>query len=304
MMRRVRVVLFALLAVVGCKDTPAVRGADGGAFVLPDAGFFDAGFYDAGGRDAGPFVCMPACTGGDVCGCLADDCGCHLPSQLAEPCDLSNPDTCAAPYECVRARREGVDVAICSDGREGISCSKTADICTTALGCVCYTEGSGSTDCRCLESHDPENGLCDRMVPETCPDGTCVRSIGSTGSAFFFCSDGAEGRACEAGDGSCRTSLGCTCPLVGGRERCQCSEPGGDGAACDPNVAGACSPPLMCFPSSTPDGITTRCSSNPQGGRDGGVGGPGEMCDPNDPTSCPPGAECLFTGQGFQCVDR
>lgn len=295
--------LLALAALTTCKDTSGQRGIDGGAFVLPDAGFTDAGFYDSGTHDAGPFACSMTCAGNQVCGCILGDCGCHTPNGLAEPCDLQHPETCAAPFQCVRARAEGVDIDFCSDGRLGIPCSKTADICTTALGCVCYTDSTSTTDCRCLDAHDPNNGLCDRMVPETCPDGVCVRTIGTSGGAFFFCSDGAEGTPCEAGDGSCQTSLGCTCPIVFGQARCRCSEPAQAGQPCDPNVAGACVPPSMCTPQMVAGrGISTVCGDGI--GRDGGVGGPGMMCDPNDPNSCPPGSACLMTPQGFRCVQR
>jgi hypothetical protein len=294
--------VFALLLLVTCKDTSGQRGIDGGAFTIPDAGFIDAGFYDSGLNDAGPYQCPVTCSGGQVCGCILGDCGCHTPKAFNEPCDVQHPETCESPFQCVRARSEGFDIDICSDGRLGIACSKTADICTTQLGCVCYTDASSTTDCRCRDAHDPNNELCDRFVPETCPNGVCVRAIGSGGGAFFFCSDGAEGRACEPGDGSCQTSLGCTCPIVFGQARCTCGEPAEAGEACDPNVAGACVAPLMCLPQQTPGrGITTVCGSGQ--GRDGGSGAPGS-CDPNDPNSCPPGTACIMTAQGFQCVMR
>lgn len=297
-MRRFLFLIF--LAAGACTGSEPLRAVDGGGFRLPDAAPRDGGVRDSG-IDAGPFVCDPACANGQVCGCIANDCGCRAPSMLGDPCDPQHPETCGAG-SCVRARFMGSDIFFCSDGREGFPCSKTADICTTALGCVCYTPSSGATDCLCLEQHDPMNELCDRMVPETCPGGVCVRVEASSGGVYFLCSDGAEGRPCEVGDNSCRTSLGCTCPRIQGRDRCRCSEPAGDGEPCDINVAGSCVPPLMCYPTQLPNqGVSTTCSDGPQGGRDGGVGTPGG-CDPNDPMSCPPGQVCIPTGQGFQCV--
>lgn len=301
-MRRRAILLATLLSggVAACSGDSGPRLVDGGAFVLPDAGFRDASIPDRE-VDAGPFECAPACGAGEVCGCLETgagrDCGCHPPGQNLDPCDPQHPETCGGSTVCSRTRQQGADLYVCTDGREGNPCSKTLETCTTALGCVCLTPPSGATNCSCVEDFDEGSGLCDRMVPETCPDGVCVRAPSVGGNVYFLCSDGAEGNPCEPGDGSCRTSLGCTCPLVGGRERCQCSEPGGAGALCDPSVPGACEAPLMCLPQRGPDqGTTTTCrSATPDAGLPPG-------CDPNNPGSCPPGFVCRETEGGFQCV--
>lgn len=290
-------VLLVALGVAGCSGESGPRLVDGGAFVLPDAGFPDVQVYDSG-IDAGPFVCDPGCGAGQACGCLEGvGCGCHAPGGNLAPCDPQHPETCAAPTVCSRTRQSGRDLYVCTDGRDGNPCSKTLETCQTALGCVCLTPPNGATDCRCTETFEDTSGLCDRMVPESCPDGVCVRTTGAGGQVYFLCSDGAPGRPCEPGDGSCRTSLGCTCPRFAGRERCLCSEPGGDGAPCDPSVPGSCVAPLMCLAQQVPDqGTSTTCSS---GSRDAGLP-PG--CDPNNPGSCPPGYRCEQVQGQFQCV--
>jgi hypothetical protein len=291
---------WALVAgLVGCSGPAGPRLVDGGAFVLPDAGFADAQVRDTG-IDAGPFTCAPACGAGEACGCLTGaGCGCHPVGGNLDPCDPQHPETCAAPTVCSRARTHGADVYVCTDGRAGNPCSKTLETCTTALGCVCLTPPSGGTDCRCVETFDPGLGLCDRMVPETCVGGTCVRATGPGGQVYFVCSDGAAGQPCEVGDGSCQTSLGCTCPVISGRAACRCSEPGTmEGAPCDLAVPASCAAPLTCTARQVPDeGISTVCSG--AGGPDAGAGQP---CDPTAPVPCPPGYACVDAGGGlFRC---
>ncbi len=289
-----------LMFVGACSSDSGPRLRDGGAFVLPDAGFADATVYDTG-VDAGPFECAPVCSGGAVCGCLETsgdlNCGCHAPGNNLDACDPQNPATCAAPTVCSRTRQAGRDFYVCTDGRQDNPCSKSLDTCTTALGCVCLTPPSGQTDCRCVERFDQSSGLCDRMVPETCDPGTCVRATGVGGGAYFFCSDGSVGSPCERGDGSCTTSLGCTCPVLGGREVCICSEPGVGGQPCDRSVSGSCESPLMCITQSIPEqGVTTTCGS---GTPDGGML-PG--CDPLNLGTCPPGTRCEEVQGALQCV--
>jgi hypothetical protein len=289
---------WAVLLFAGCSSEPGPGLVDGGGFRFPDATVRDAGDAapDTGAPDTGPFACAPACTGSEVCGCIAGDCGCHAPRTIGETCDPQEPLTCASGA-CVHARDNGASVDICSDGREGIACSHTADICTTALGCVCLTSPSGTTHCSCTETVPSDPLLCDPMVPRSCPGKTCVRTIGSTGNAYFVCSDGSEGKPCDPADGSCRTSLGCTCPLVRGRTACQCSEPSGEGGPCDPSVSGSCVAPLECIVvGSMNEGRSSVCSSGGMG-LDGGVFG----CNPNDPTTCPPGQACVLGPEGYRC---
>lgn len=282
---------------VACRDAPAPRGLDGGAFQLPDAGFRDASVRDAGDHDAGPFVCDPSCAAELACGCVSGACGCLQPGGHGSACDPQAPATCAEPTACVPVRRAGSDAFLCTDGREGSACSKTDDRCTTRLGCVCLTNASAITDCRCTETWDPAERLCDRMVPETCPGGTCVRTVGSGGRAYFLCSDGSRGQPCEANDNSCRTSLGCTCPVIAGAPRCSCSEPGAEGEPCDFRVAGSCQAPLVCgVERDLAGGNRTVCQRE---------GGPGPMpggCDPTDPESCPPGEICVWGPGGGACI--
>lgn len=289
---------LAVALLVGCPGDDGPRLRDGGAFTLPDGGFVDASVRDTG-VDAGPFQCDPACPSNQACGCILDTCGCFPRGGNLDPCDIQNPDTCGAGTTCTRARVQGRDVFLCSDGRDGNPCSKTQQTCTTELGCVCLTPSNGQTDCQCVETWVPQAGLCDRMVPETCPGGTCVRATTSGGTAFFICSDGSEGQPCEVGDNSCRTSLGCTCPRVSGRDRCACSEPAGEGEPCDFSVPGSCEAPLMCVPRQGLGGqVSTVCGSEVP---DAGTMTPG--CDPNNPGSCPPGFTCTeVPGMGFQCV--
>lgn len=291
-------------ALAGCSGGAGPRLIDGGAFELPDAGFKDATVRDTG-VDAGPFVCAPGCVAPEVCGCLESaagrDCGCHPPASNLGACDPQSPETCLAPTVCSRTRQVGVDRFVCTDGRESNPCSKTMDICQTTLGCVCLTPPSGATNCTCTETFTDSSGLCDRMVPETCPNGTCVRVVGVGGTAYFLCSDGVEGAPCERGDGSCNTSLGCTCPVLSGREVCRCSEPGTQsGAPCDVEVPGSCAAPLMCWPQSVPEqGVSTVCASEAPGRPDGGTS---LTCDPFDPGTCPPGTICVEVEGVLQCV--
>lgn len=295
---------LACLGLAGCSANDGPRLVDGGDFVLPDAGFRDAEVRDTG-VDAGPFVCASACGAGEVCGCLQTqaglDCGCHPPGVNLAACDPQVPESCAAPTVCSRTRQVGQDVYVCTDGRDGNPCSKTLETCQTTLGCVCLTPPSGSTNCTCTETFTDGSGLCDRAVPETCPGGTCVRAVGIGGNGYFICSDGAEGAPCEVGDGSCRTSLGCTCPVLSGREVCRCSEPGStSGAPCDPAVPGSCEAPLRCLSQSVPEqGLSTTCGTGTPGLPDaGGMVG----CDPLNPGSCPPGTVCVEVEGSLQCV--
>jgi hypothetical protein len=253
-----------IVLALGCNK-PGPGLIDGGGFMLPDAGVRDVGEtpIDTGVPDAGP-ICDPPCPGNE---------------------------TCAA------AREHGNDVFLCTDGAENTACSHTQDLCTTALGCVCLTDPTSTTDCRCTESVSNPT-LCDRMVPESCPGKVCVRVEGPNG-VYFYCSGGASREPCDPAQDNCQTSLGCTCPLVDDIERCQCSEPAPEGAPCDINVAGACQGSLMCVVAGNPlDGRNTICTSN-SSVPDGGMPIP---CDPNNPTSCPPGQTCVETEDGFVCV--
>jgi hypothetical protein len=293
---------WPLLLLAACSSTPEDRLKDGGGFSIPDGGQLDATIRDSGAPDVGPWVCDPPCTSPEVCGCVGvptETCGCHRPAGYATLCDPLHPETCAAPLECVPSRVQGDRVALCSDGREASYCSHLYEICSTAHGCVCLTSPTGLTECTCMETIAPDTMLCDRMVPASCPNGTCVR-VDRGGVVWFFCSHGAEGDPCELGDNSCNTSLGCTCPRIGGREVCRCSVPGDtEGDPCDPNVAGACVAPLECRVN--PDqinGTSTICTTF-LGQPDGGIGG---ECDPGDPTSCPGGFNCVPVGGGrFEC---
>ncbi len=294
------VLLASALALcsIGCREPVAARGLDGGAFVLPDAGFRDASAPDPGDVDAGPFVCEPACEGAEVCACRGADCGCGAPGVAGDRCDPQVPASCAAPSACVRTRQRGQDVFECTVGGEGSACSKTDDRCVTALGCVCLTPLDGRTTCTCRQTWDPAERLCDRMVPETCPGGTCVRVVGPQGTAGFSCSDGSRGQPCEPEVPSCRTSLGCTCPVFAGRQACLCSEPGEQaGEPCDPRVAGSCAPPLSCRPTPGEGGLSSTCQGEP-GPSDAGAG----RCDPRDPRTCPRGFVCVDLGGGLECV--
>lgn len=293
---------LVLLFVIGACSDPAPRRVDGGVFVLPDAGFRDSSVRDLG-VDAGPFQCPFGCPVGQACGCLdtpsGRQCGCHPRGEFGVVCDPFAPETCQDDLRCI-AGRNGIARYFCSDGRVGSFCSKRnePDVCTTALGCVCLTSPMGTTTCRCLDTVDPAGDLCDRGVPATCPDGTCVRTNGPGGTVFFVCSDGSEGQPCERGDSSCRTSLGCTCPLFEGLAVCRCSEPVGAGGACDPDVQQACQDGLQCLPRPGVQGVSTICGTLfPDAGTGGGI-----ACDPADPLSCPEGLICrLSPSGGFTC---
>ncbi len=288
-MRRV-----AILLVLTACTKPGPGLVDGGGFVLPDAGKRDAGTPDSGAGDSGPFVCAEPCTGGTVCGCVDRDCGCQTPAGNDELCDPQAPATCRSGLSCLRARRAGVDVYVCSNGAEGTSCSHTADICTTALGCVCLTPPTHTTDCHCVESVTSPS-LCDPLVPLSCPGNVCVR-VDAPGGAYFVCSDGALNSPCDQAQDNCQTSLGCICPLVSGRERCLCGEPSGEGGPCDPNEPASCVDGLDCVVAGNPmEGASTVCSGGPSL-PDGGI-----PCDPNNPTSCPPGQICEEGPGGFTC---
>lgn len=300
MMSRLLPLLVAM--ATACTSEPGPGLVDGGGFRFPDSGPIDTGTYvpDSGVPDSGPFACPLSCAGGQVCGCIDDDCGCHRPRANNETCDPQVPASCAGGLPCVRARRDGVDVTICSDGSDGTSCSHTADVCTTAFGCVCLTMPSGSTDCRCTEYISPDPAFCDPMVPGTCPNGACVRTESAVGAIYFVCSDGSEGQPCEGRtDTHCQTSLGCTCPLVRDHVDCRCSEPSGEGGPCDPDVAGSCIGTLDCrLVGDMFNGRSTVCGSDTPGGPDGGMR---LECNPNNPTTCQPPKMCILTAEGYVC---
>ena len=292
---------LALLGLYACSD----KGSglrDGGGFVLPDGGFPDAAFPDAAPVDAGPYVCNPACTSGEVCGCVGEptpSCGCRAAGTYAAACDPQHPETCAAPFSCQPGRVSDDTLYRCTDGREGSACSKASQVCTTALGCVCLTSPIGITDCTCLETVAADTMLCDNMVPASCPNGACLRQEGSRGEAWWFCSHGAPGDPCEVNNDICQTTLGCTCPLIAGQERCLCSEPADEGLPCDPTVLGSCVDPLMCvLERNFERGDRTICSSG-GGQTDGGLN---DECDPMDPGTCPPAWLCLRMAGRFRCV--
>ena len=296
-----RLTLVALLIVAACSSDPPPRRVDGGAFVLPDAGFRDATVRDVGFAP-GPNECVPPCPEGEACGCLelaaGLSCGCHPRGAFGAPCDELVPETCQDAFRCV-AGRDVQTRFFCSDGRLDSICSKRndPDVCVTNLGCVCLTGPSGTTTCTCEDEADPTNPLCDPDVPETCADGVCVRASGPGGIVFFACSDGSEGQPCLRGStDQCQTSLGCTCPRINGLARCQCSEPQGAGGFCDPDVPDSCVGSLMCLPQQTPNGISTVCSGIvPDAGTE-------ILCSPADPNGCPPGLVCRpRPGGGFTC---
>ena len=297
-----RLTTFACLLVAGgCSSESAPRRVDGGAFVLPDGGFRDASFRDIG-VDAGNPPCVPLCADGEACGCLelpgGRSCGCHPVGMFGDPCDPGVPETCQADLRCVASRR-GVTTYRCSDGRPGSLCSRlnVPDVCATALGCVCLTGPSGMTTCTCENEADPDNPLCDPQVPQTCTRGDCVRATGPGGITYFVCSDGSLGSPCERGSPSCRTSLGCTCPVVQGLARCQCSEPSNEGGPCDLEVAGGCLDGLFCIPQRDLNGVSTICSSEvPDAGTND------LPCNPLDPMPCPAGLICRQNlNGGFTC---
>ncbi len=293
--------LLFFVAVLGaCRDGPSARRLiDGGRFELPDSGvFFDArpviGPPEAGPADTGPHVCEGGCPDGSVCGCLDREprtCGCALPQGYNEGCDPQHPETCGFPYKCVRGRKiEGLRY-ICSDGREGSSCSTVDSICNTSRGCNCVLTPFGVTACSCQGEQGENPLLCNPARPETCPGGTCVR-IETSGGAVHFCSQGRRYDPCVAGDSTCRTSLGCTCPYYMGRQACQCSEPGEvEGELCDPRVAESCVDPLECtvVRDEAPGSVSTQCAG--RFSPDGGV----------DPLACDPARP--FCPQGFTCVE-
>lgn len=288
-------VLLLVLVCAACSDATSVS-RDAGAFVLPDSGYiYDSGGprqvgRDAASADASPHVCNPACDTGEVCGCVGSGeflCGCHAPRGYAATCDPLAPDTCKWPFNCVRGRRASGTVYICSDGREGTPCSPLQLSCNTSVGCACFSTPFG-TSCNCRGVQGPSAYLCDPRVPQTCPEGTCVR-VEASSSTFHICSDGAEHEPCELGDMSCRTTLGCTCPFAGGRRICRCSEPGTyAGYACDPSVANSCAMGFRCEIRGDPieSGYTSECV--PEGGM-----GPQDpfTCDPQMPL-CPQGYAC------------
>ena len=299
-----RRLLLLALACACSRGAQSDRLADGGAFVLPDSGrFYDSGpaidpGRDAGTPDSGPAVCNPACTADRVCACVesgAGDCGCHSPRGYRQPCDPQVAASCRHPFDCVLARVDDDHRFICSDGREGTPCARAQASCNTASGCVCLSTPFG-TSCTCQGVPGPSPLLCDPMVPATCPNGTCVRVEAQSG-AFWVCSDGSEHEYCNPGDGSCRTSLGCTCPLVAGRRSCRCTEPGDrEGDACDPSVMGVCVAPLRCEIRGNPveGGYFSECKGM-AGGNDA------FRCDPARPM-CPQGFMCVETEPGvYRC---
>ena len=303
---------FALLLVLGLlvacsKDKQGDQLANGGAFVWPDSGYiYDGGtrVHDAGAPDSGPLVCTPPCATSEICACLLNgggNCGCHEPQGFRDRCDPQVPASCKTPFDCVKARVASGPVYLCSDGRVGAPCSKTEESCNTSNGCVCLSTPFGVA-CQCQGAQTANPLLCDPQVPESCPDGTCVRVDSGTGP-FHLCSDGSEHEPCELGDGSCRTSLGCTCPFEGSKRVCRCSEPGDEpGDACDPTVTGSCVDGMSCETRGNPieGGYNSECVP---AGTMGGMTNPFD-CDPNAPM-CPPGFDCEEVEPGsFRCRHR
>lgn len=303
------IMLVALVLVSACREGPSARRlVDGGRFELPDSGqILDAraqvGPPDSGPGDSGPFVCEGGCPDGSVCGCLDDNartCGCTQPAGFNEPCDPQHLETCRWPFECVRGRKlEGLRY-VCSDGRAGSSCSSVDSICNTSRGCVCVQTPFGTTACSCQGEQGANPVLCDPQTPASCPGGTCVR-IETPSGVTHLCSQGMRYQPCSEGDSTCRTSLGCTCPIYLGRASCQCAEPGEvDGELCDPRVPGACVAPLECgvVPGDLPAEFDTRCVSS-----EGGDGGVAPLdCDPARPF-CPTGFTCREVRPStYRCV--
>ncbi len=290
-----RVALLVLLVSACANDKNDGTLKDGGGFVFPDSGYiYDGGparqfIRDAGPPDTGPHECNPTCPVSQICGCLPSGggaaCGCHPRQGYAAACDPQVPESCKWPFDCVKARVAEGNIFLCSDGREGTPCSTTQDTCRTSNGCACLSTPFG-TACSCQGDPGPSPLLCDPNVPGTCPDGTCVRVEGP--NPFYICSDGAEHEPCVVGDGSCRTSLGCTCPFSGGRRVCRCSEPGTTaGDACDLMVMQACLPPLECAVRGDPiEGFYSECNDP------NGMSGNDFLCDPMLPM-CPPMYQCV-----------
>lgn len=285
-----RAALLSLLALAACSRPDGRVLADGGLFEIPDSGFsFDARIDpDAGfiAPDTGPFQCTTGCPDGSVCGCIdtkpRETCGCNVRGGYTDPCDPQVPDSCRWPYECVLGRTVGGSRWLCSDGREGTPCSHAGEnSCRTSSGCICLMTPIG-IGCSCRGDPGPNPLLCDPQNPASCPEGRCV-----TVNNVNMCSSGGRNEPCNPGDGLCQTSLGCTCPLVAGRESCRCSEPGEvPGDACDPRVPGSCEAPMECTVIRGGESIGefyTEC-----------VGGGGNMelnCDPVT-QNCPPMYVC------------
>lgn len=286
-----RAPLAAVLFLCACSRPDARQLADGGLFEIPDSGrsadarvFLDA---HVAAVDSGPYVCEEGCPDGSVCGCIDTQpratCGCNPRGGYTAACDPQAPESCKWPFECVRARSLSGVRFICSDGREGTPCSHTEDTCHTENGCVCLTTPLGLS-CSCQGSVVGENPFfCDPLVPSSCPEGTCVR-VEASGGAVFLCSGGEVNEPCVRGDQTCHTSLGCTCPLIGTREICRCSEPGtAPGDPCDISVEGSCAAPLTCrrLGGDQPGEGVTECVGRTQTA-DGGVDctAAGELCGP------------------------
>ncbi|MCC7387018.1 MAG: hypothetical protein IT384_34600 [Deltaproteobacteria bacterium] len=300
-----RRLLIVLVTLVGCRDF-SPRHVDGGRFEIPDSGLFldarAAGGDGSTPADVGPFTCREACADGGVCSCLdtrPPRCGCNAPGGYAAPCDLLVPESCRWPYACVMARKVDGLHAICSDGREGTPCLPSDQSCNTSRGCICISTPIG-IGCSCQGNPGTNPLLCDPTQPDPCPGGRCVR-VDTTAGGLYICSTGEEYEPCNPGDGVCKTSLGCTCPLVSGRESCRCSEPGDvSGEPCDIRVLGACVAPLECIVlrGSEIGDFYTECARN-GGADDAGVDPLG--CDPLQPL-CPPAYSCQEVGPGrFRC---
>ena len=301
---------LSFLLAMACTDSRLTQdGIDGGAFVLPDSGYvYDGGTRntDLGVPDSGPHTCDDECEENEVCACLMSgesNCGCHLPQAYQARCDPQVQESCLSPLECVRGRLTSGYIYLCSDGRAGTPCSKTQDTCTTSNGCVCLSTPFGVT-CECQGRTNVDPLFCDPQVPASCPNGTCVR-VDSPSGAYYQCSDGTVNQPCERGDGSCVTSLGCTCPIQGSRPMCRCSEPGTEaGDLCDPMVMGSCVEGLNCEVrgNALEEGYISECV--PENWMMGGGDMDPFACDPNAPL-CPPGFDCEEVMEGvFRCRHR
>jgi hypothetical protein len=298
---------LALAALGACGARDVRTRVDGGLYVPGDSGLsFDARTLwvgDAEPVDSGPYQCPSSCAEGEVCACLDTSprptCGCATPQRHMEPCDPQVPASCRSPLACVRARRLDGTRYLCSDGREGSSCTPSDSVCRTTNGCVCYSTPIGAAcSCRGEIGENPE--LCDPNVPATCPDGMCVR-LATGVNPTFFCSQGARFDPCDPAAPFCVTSLGCLCPVLNDRPACQCTEPGAVGEPCDLAVPESCRAGLSCvLVSAGLDSFDSRCADRGLIGSDAGVL---EGCSEARP--CPPPLECVEVRPGLRrCTPR